>query len=395
MATIDVTPGLATPHLLHVFPSFSIGGMPLRTVRVMRHLGARWRHTVVSLDGIMAAAQQLPEGVHVTLVPMIGGESHPIANLFAIHRFLRRCRPDLLATYNWGAIEWAAINRIAPVCPHIHFEAGFHTEEATTQFRRRVLARRFALAKTASVVVPSRTLERIALDIWRLPRAQISYVPDGIDVARFTQAKRQSQSEIVIGTVAPLRPEKNIGRLIEAFHRVAVDPRFRLVIAGDGSERARLERLVTERGLTQRVTFLGQVARPETVLSEFDLFALSSDTEQIPNAVLEAMATGLPIASVDVGDVRIMVAPANQPYIVPRDDTAALTGALRALANAPDLRRQLGAANRHEVERRFRQELMFQHYEEILLGAVHDGFGSSPAREAGLARVEPSDLARQ
>jgi glycosyltransferase involved in cell wall biosynthesis len=177
----------------------------------------------------------------------------------------------------------------------------------------------------------------------------------------------QRQTEIVVGTVAPLRPEKNIGRLIEAFSRVVDDPRLRLVIAGDGPERPRLEQITAERGLAHRVKFLGHTSRPEEVLTEFDIFALSSDTEQIPNTVLEAMATGLPIAAVDVGDVRIMVAPENRPYIVPRDDAAGLSRSLSQLAAAPLVRLNLGVANRQQVEKYFRQEMMFQHYERLLL----------------------------
>ena len=373
MAANDLTSIPTTTHLLHVFPSFGIGGMPLRTVRVMRHLGARCRHTVVSLDGVTTAAEQIPGDIDVEIVPMAIDKRRPLANLVAFHRFLVRTKPDLLVTYNWGAIEWAAVNRIRPVCRHIHFEAGFHQEEATRQFRRRVLARRFALAKSDYVVVPSQTLERILLNIWRLPREQVLYVPDGIDVARFARERQappetnRPRSEIVIGTVAPLRPEKNIGRLIEAFCRVADDPSFRLVIAGDGSERPRLEQLAAERRLDNRIKFLGHTARPEAVLPDFDIFALSSDTEQIPNTVLEAMAAGLPIAAVDVGDVPIMVAPANRPYIVPRDDPDAFAAALSQLAASPSLRHTLGCDNRARVESHFRQELMFEHYEKLLV----------------------------
>ena len=80
----------------------------------------------------------------------------------------------------------------------------------------------------------------------------------------------------------------------------------RLVIAGDGAERATLEQFAQELGISDRVVFTGHML-PEAVLGSFDVFALSSDTEQMPNAVLEAMAARLPVASVDVGDVKDMV----------------------------------------------------------------------------------------
>jgi L-malate glycosyltransferase len=216
-----------TLHFLHVLPDFGVGGVALRTVRIMNHLGPRCRHTVISLDGRTAAAERISEGITIELRAVQVDKRRRIGNLLVFRRCLADLAPDVMATYNWGAIEWAMVNRMWPVCRHIHLEAGFGLDEATRQFRRRVIARRFALAKAHSVVVPSRTLERIALDIWRLPRDHVRYIPDGIDVHRFSvkryaslQAERPGQA-IIIGTVAPLRPEKNIARLIEIFSRIA------------------------------------------------------------------------------------------------------------------------------------------------------------------------------
>jgi glycosyltransferase involved in cell wall biosynthesis len=362
-----------TPHLLHVFPSFGIGGMPLRTVRVINHLGSRCRHTIISLDGVLTAAERISKRVKAELVRMPVDKRRAVANLFAFRRVLRDVHPNLLATYNWGAIEWAGVNSIRPLCRHIHFEAGFGRDEADRLFRRRIIARRLALARSEAVVVPSHTLERIAVELWGLRREQVRYIPDGIDMARFDVDRQHDadtgaqQERVTIGTVAPLRPEKNIARLIEVFALVADDPRLALVIAGDGSERPALERLAEARGLRHRITFLGHVARPEDVLASFDIFVLSSDTEQLPNAVLEAMAARLPIAAVDVGDVAIMVAPENRQFIVARDRPDAFAKALRQLTDSRDLRQRLGSINRDWAERQFRQEQMFEQYEVLLL----------------------------
>jgi glycosyltransferase involved in cell wall biosynthesis len=302
----------------------------------------------------------------------------PIRNLVNFRQFIANTKPDLLATYNWGTIEWAGVNSVWPICRHIHFEAGFGHEEIARQLRRRVIARRIALRKSDFVVVPSRTLQQIALEIWRLPFDQVRYIPDGIDVARFARSRplalqRQRHTEhVVLGTVAPLRPEKNVGKLIEAFSLVANDPRFKLIIAGDGPDRTRLENLAARSGLGSRISFLGHVPHPEEVLPTFDIFGLSSDTEQIPNAVLEAMAAGLPIASVDVGDIRIMVPPSNQPYIVPREGVEALALAVRELGSDAHLRHLIGSVNRHHVEKHFGQERMFEEYEKLLLGPLEE-----------------------
>ncbi len=87
----------------------------------------------------------------------------------------------------------------------------------------------------------------------------------------------------------------------------------------------------------------------------------------MPISVLEAMAAGLPIASVDVGDVRAMLAPCNQPYVVARDDDA-LADAITALLAQRSLRERLGAGNRQHAHMHYDQETMFQEHDLVLQG---------------------------
>jgi len=235
-----------------------------------------------------------------------------------------------------------------------------------------VLFRRWALAKCALIVVPSRLLEDLARAVWRLPVERVRYVPNGVDVARFSSPARDAlpgfarrRDELVIGTVAPLRPEKNVGRLIRAFATLDTSIIARLVVAGDGVERRGLERLAAELSIANRVVFTGQVA-PEAVLGTFDVFALSSDTEQMPNALLEAMAASRAVAAVDVGDVRGILCEDNRDFVVPRDDAPAFAAAIATLLRDPERRRTLGLKNRERVASVFSQERMFAAYRDIL-----------------------------
>ncbi|MGE0258278.1 MAG: glycosyltransferase [Alphaproteobacteria bacterium] len=365
--------------LLHVFPSFGIGGVPLRMGRVINHLGDRFRHTIIALDGNFDAAAQLLSGAGITLVAPAQQKGGIIHGIVAAALMLRRVRPDLLITYNWGSIEWAIAGRILPSISHIHFEAGFGKEEADIQLRRRVLCRRWALAHCARVVVPSRRLQRIARDSWRLPADSVSYLPNGVDVARFAAPARDAvprfarrPGELVVGTVAPLRPEKNVGRLLRVFALLDTSEPVRLMIAGDGVELGALRRLAQELRIADRVTFTGQVT-PESVLDGFDVFALSSDTEQMPNAILEAMAARLPIAAVDVGDVRDMVCEDNQDFIVARDDSAGFAAAIQRLLREPATRERLGNLNRQRAIVDFSLEQMFDKYSELFVESSRHG----------------------
>jgi glycosyltransferase involved in cell wall biosynthesis len=206
----------------------------------------------------------------------------------------------------------------------------------------------------------------IATGVWRLNPGRVRYIANGINTGRFTETTKAT-GEPVVGTVAALRAEKNIARLLRAFRMIAADVPGQLVIVGDGPERAALQALTAELSLADRVTFTGHDAHPQDRYRSFDIFALSSDTEQMPLSVLEAMATGLPVAATDVGDIRTMLAPGNTGFLASRDD-AALAAAIKPLLLQPGLRREIGAANRAKALRDYDEEQMFAAYAAIFDG---------------------------
>jgi glycosyltransferase involved in cell wall biosynthesis len=210
----------------------------------------------------------------------------------------------------------------------------------------------------SSVAVPSRTLWRIATEVWRLHPNRVQYVPNGVEVARF-DGPHHAGPEPVIGTVTALRPEKNLPRLLRAFRLVVNEVPALLVIAGDGPERSSLERLASELGLSDRVRFMGYVDTPWTFYRTFDVFALSSDTEQMPLSLIEAMASGVPVVATDVGDVATTLAAENRDLITP-PDAAALAGTMLTLLRNPDLRARVGSANRVKAAREFDSSSMLR-----------------------------------
>jgi glycosyltransferase involved in cell wall biosynthesis len=357
---------MMAPLVLSVFSTFAVGGPQVRFVTLANRLGAAFRHAIVPMDGATDCAAMLDPGLALTWpeVGIVKGDT--LGNLRRFRAALRAIRPDVLVTYNWGTIEWGMANALPPRLRQVHIEDGFGPEEQAGQIPRRVWTRRLAL-RHATIVVPSRTLWDIATGIWRMPPARLRYVPNGIDLARFAPAPRPDGQPIVIGTVASLRAEKNLARLLRAFHLLPAAPATRLVIVGDGPERPALEALAGELGIAARVRFAGQIADPAPCYREFDIFALTSDTEQMPLSVLEAMAAGLPAATTDVGDVRAMLDAANAPFVVARDDSA-LAGALGRLAADAALRRRLGAANRAKAERDFDEDAMVEAYRRLFAG---------------------------
>jgi glycosyltransferase involved in cell wall biosynthesis len=358
------------PLLLHVFPSFAVGGAQVRLAALANRFPGRWRHVVVPLDGKTDCIERIRLDVDLRCIaPPYRAGAGIVPRLMGMMRLLRDMRPSLLITSNWGSMEWALANRLQPPAPHLHLEDGFGPEERNTQLPRRMRARRLILRRSM-VVLPSETLQRMATGAWRLPPARCRLIPNGVDLRRLHPRLGPPSPGVVIGTTAALRPEKNLGRLLRAFALVRDElPDARLDILGDGPQRAALEAQAAQLGIEDRTRFLGHVADPAALLRGLDIFALSSETEQMPFAILEAMASGLPVASTDVGDVAAMLSAENRPYLAALDDRA-LADALRPLLRDAALRAAIGRANRARAEQVFDQEAMFQAHAGLINGLL-------------------------
>lgn len=377
--------------ILHLHSSFAAGGKELRAARLMNLFGACSatgrcvQHAVVSAQpGAYGARSALDPKLNVVFpddFPPLQGRPLP-------HRLLTLAQAmrgyDLVLTYNWGAMDAvmarALFGRVLSLPPLVHHEDGFNEDEAAGLKPVRNGFRRLALRGAASLVVPSQRLEAIARQHWHQPRSRLRLVGNGIDLAAYDTAQGalpradavpglvKAPGEKWVGTLAGLRSVKNLPRLVRAFAALPQD--WRLVIVGEGPARAEIEAQIGALGLEQRVHLPGFVSRPADVVGLFDIFALSSDSEQFPISVVEAMAAGVPVASPAVGDVASMVSAANRAYITPPDDETALSAALLALCRDDALRARVGAANRAMAHARYDEEAMIASYREIYAAAL-------------------------
>ena len=189
----------------------------------------------------------------------------------------------------------------------------------------------------------------------------IERVPKGVDAERFTPDGPSLREDLhlerrkVVVTVARLVPIKNVPLLVEAIARVRERvPNVHLVIVGDGPERSAVRALVGELGLVDCVTFTGHVPHRDTpaCYRTADVFALSSDFDNSPNAVLEAMASGLPVVATEAGGIREFLG-AGGGLVVPRGDAAALAKALERYLTDAAWARAVGAHNRRIASAEF------------------------------------------
>ncbi len=368
--------------LLHAFSSFEFGGAQARFVQLANRLGDRYRHLIVAMNGNVQAADRLAGSVPFEILPFQTRRGGGLANRAACREVLQRHRPDLLLSYNWGAIEWLAANRPA-VVPHVHVEDGFGPAERHRQLPRRVWTRRvlLGLSRQTTLVVPSRRLAELARSWW-VPEQRLRYIPNGVPIAAGAQPRGPlpAGQVPVIGTVAGLRAEKNVARLVRAVAALPRDLPARLLIVGDGPERPALQRLATELGLGDRAEFTGYLSDPAAAYRRMDLFALSSDTEQQPMSMMEAMAEGIPVCATRVGDVAMIAAPQARDALCEPDDQA-FARLLASALGAADRWPEWAAAGLAHLRTGFDADLMLASWRQVF-----DGQSQDPAAPQAVSR---------
>lgn len=363
--------------LLHVHSTFDPGGKELRTVRLINALGRGLDHTLLTGEPQrLGALGVLDQDARFSVAdigapPLLGRPG--LARYRALAEYMRGF--DLVLSYSWGAMDLVMAHRMfagrLSLPPLIHHEDGFDEDEAVQRSGSRNLFRRIALPTAQALVVPSGLLHTIARREWGVPANRIELIDNGIDLNRFIGSGRDRgvrSGPVVVGTVAGLRAVKNLTRLVRATAMAGND--LRLVIAGEGPDRPAIEAEIARCRLEDRVTLLGHRPDPSGLYPDFDIFALSSDSEQAPIALVEAMAAGLPVVSTDVGDVAEMISAPNQPFVRAREDLAGLADALRSLASDAPLRRELGRANATKAKSRYDQKVMFARYAALFGKAV-------------------------
>lgn len=371
------------PRILHLHSTFSPGGKEVRCTRLMNAWGARLDHAIVSAEpAAMGAAALVEAGVPVTYpqdFPALKGKSTP-ARLARLARAMQGY--DLVCTYNWGAMDAVMAHRIYggvwKLPPLVHHEDGFNEDEAAGLNPKRNLFRRAALGRAAAVVVPSTGLETIARGVWHQPAARVLRIANGIDTAAFAAPPdpaalpiRKGEGTFWVGTLAGLRAVKRLPDLVAAF--APLPPEWHLVICGEGPERAAIAARAEALGIASRVHLPGNFD-PASVVGLFDIFALSSASEQFPLSVVEAMAAGRAVAATDVGDIGHILAPANAALLTAPNDPHSLGLTLARLAADPALRTGLGAANRARARTNFDFAAMLSAYEAAYARAMGRAF---------------------
>ena len=229
--------------------------------------------------------------------------------------------------------------------------------------------------------VPSYHMKQKLIN-WGCPSEKIKVMYSGIDLKKFTYTKREPKTEnMIIIAVGRLHKKKGFRYLVKAFKRVAdLYPSTKLVIVGEGDERGYLTELISDLSLKKSVRLEGNVTHSQmsALLNQADIFCLPSITtrdgnqEGIPNAIKEAMATGLPVVSTLHGGIPELVADESEGLLVPEKSVQLLAEKLIYLIENPAARREMGQRGRIKVENNFDSSKQVSKLETIYRELMQD-----------------------
>jgi glycosyltransferase involved in cell wall biosynthesis len=353
--------------IVHTEASCGWGGQEIRILEESKGMIERG-HQVVLLCPPEARIhdEAARAGVPVTALPI--GRKRP-AGMMALRRWLKANPVDVINTHSstdsWLAALTCRTLRTPPVL--------VRTRHISAPVPRNAASRWLYNGAVRHIVTTGEALRRQLIEETGVPPDRVTSVPTGIDTVRFSpDDKRAARHALgldadgcIIGIVATLRSWKGHLYLLEALAGLARSDAT-LLIVGEGPMREPIEAKIAQLKLGDRVRLVGQQDKPESWLRALDIFCLPSyANEGVPQAILQAMLTGLPIVTTPVGAILEAVSDGDTALVVPAKDSQTLGAAVDRLVGDPGLGVKLGAAARSKALAHFSREAMLDRMEAV------------------------------
>jgi glycosyltransferase involved in cell wall biosynthesis len=357
-------------HILHVVPGLMPGGMELAMAKVISGLSNDgMRHSIACLKGEAEIADRLPA---TTTIYYFHAKPNEPGLPFRLRKLIRELRPDVIHARNWGAWPEMALARFLATWPMIPFIFSFHGlgKAGYMPWRRRVASKIMVHTMTRLFTVSQQSCDMLVKH-WGWPKERTEVIPNGVDTSRFYPIPRSHAGNTVVGSVGNLRTVKNHALILRACAKlIKQGAEIEIRIAGEGEQREPLETLAIALGIQNRVNFPGRIEDIPGFLHDLDFFVLSSDSEQHPNALNEAMACGVPSISTRVGCVDDLLAGGKCGIIIEPGDEQALVSALGTLITDKGFCQKIAQAGVEQVRNHYCLEIMLERYKNLYLGAA-------------------------
>jgi len=362
--------------IMHVVDHLGKGGLENGLVNLINGLDPdRFEHVVYAMRRLGPNADRLPANVRVICLGKKDTD-FPI-QVRRLARDIREVDPHIVHSRNWGAVEAVAAARWLRSCAIVHSEHGLESDAHAREPRRRIWFRRVAFELATRVLAVSYQLRDLHARRTGFAARRIDVIHNGVDGKRFfADAAARSRmraemgiagDEFCIGCVGNLLPVKDYMTALRAAERIGgVLKRWRLVIAGEGSERPKLETFINEHPEWKgHVFLLGTSDRIRDLLNAMDVYVLPSLSEGISNSLLEAMSTGLPVIASDTGGNPEVVVDGESGLLFPVGDAVKLAEQLISLERRPELREELSRRAVCRVREEFSIDSMVRNYARL------------------------------
>jgi len=343
-------------------------------VNLLNHMPETgYRHAIVCLRDSTEFRRRLKDSIPVFELGKREGQD--FRTYRRLYRLLRQLRPTIVHTRTWATLDCQYYAFLAGIPCRVHGEHSQHTEKESLLHW---IMRKGAQRLIQEYIAVNEDLTTWLVSDAKVERKRVSTLYNGVDTKRFAPAAKKRSGEFVIGYVGRMEPVKDPLNLVSAFIRLIHDVpayrnRVRLMFVGDGSLRHRISDVLGSAGLSGIVEFAGERNDIEALYGEMDLLVVPSRSEGTCNAILEAMASGLPVVATRVGGNAELVEDEKTGMLVPISDPAALARAIRTYIEGVACKSHGGAA-RLRAEERFSMDRMVQGYlsvyDRVLCGHV-------------------------
>jgi glycosyltransferase involved in cell wall biosynthesis len=352
-----------------VMTSFEPGGTERQMIELIRRLDpGRWQvHLACTKASGAWFANAAAAAASVTEFPVRSFRSpQTVRHLGA---FAQWCRTRRIAVVHTTEMPSNIFGLPGAALGGVPVRIGSRREINPDKTAAAIATQRVAYTCAHKVVANSNAAaHRLAVE--RVPATKIAVVPNGLEVALYGPRRPRAVLRTVV-VVANLRREKGHDVLIDAAPDILGRfPATRFEFVGTGPEEERLAARARSRGVEHAFRFLGHQADVPGRLAAADIFVLPSHSEAFPNAVLEAMAAGLPIVASAVGGIPELVRDGRTGALVPAGHPAALADAICALIADPQHAAVLGESAREEAHARFSFERMVADFERVYLAEL-------------------------
>jgi N-acetyl-alpha-D-glucosaminyl L-malate synthase BshA len=310
------------------------------------------------------------------------GEGFDTSQVRQIAEIFGAFQPDVIQAHQYTPFFYTVLARRKQKVGRVLFtEHGRHYPDVVSWKRR--LANRLYFARRADRVTAVCEFTRRALvEKEGIAAGKIEVIYNGVEMDRFGRIERQQarlqwdlpESAPVVVQVGNLRSVKDHPTALKAFANARRQvPEARLLLAGDGPDRAKLEALAEELGISESVRFLGNVREIPTLLVAADVLLMTSVSEAHSVSLLEGMASSLPIVATSVGGIPETVEDGETGLLAPRGDSDGLAEHLVALLGDRDRRERMGQAGLDRCRRMFQRKDMHRRYLEIYRDLAEGG----------------------